>query len=153
MKLKIKIPGIGFVLLFISLIFTLIGFGLYFRTFSIFHYLESRITIAGTIIALWGTVFLLINSLFSKDNPIYLNVLYLTNVFALAFAFAYFLIPCLSPIGIFFTVNMGDMETYALGVPRCIAGCVFYVLALLSNILASFFSPSFNLKHRKKGGN
>ena len=153
MKLKIKIPGIGFILLFLSLIFTFVGFILYFRTFSIFHYLESRVTIATTIIAILGTLFLLVNSLISEDKPYHLNVLYIINVVALLFAFAYFLIPCLSPIGIYFTVNMGDMETYALGVPRCIAGCVFYVLATVFNVVASFFKPNFSINIKRKGGN
>ena len=146
MKLKLRIPGVGFILLALAFIFTIVGFVLYFQTFDIFHYQQSKITIATTIISLWGMLFLIINALFKGDNPDAFNVFYLINAFALVFAFSYFLIPCLSPIGIYFTVNMGDMETYALGVPRCITGCVFYVLAMILNVCASFFKPTLDLK-------
>ena len=138
--MKLNKPSIGFILLSIATIFTVVGFILYFSTFSVFNYQQSKITIACTIIALWSMISLIINSLFANDKPTLFNIFFLINVFALAFAFSYFLIPCLSPIGIYFTVNMGDMETYALGVPRCLAGCAFYVISILLNIVASFFT-------------
>ena len=137
--MKIKLPSIGLILLSVATIFTIVGFILYFSTFSVFNYQQSKVTIACTIMSLWGMIFLIVNGLFAGEKPVAFNIFYIINCFALAFAFSYFLIPCLSPIGVYFTVNMGDMETYALGVPRCIAGCVFYVLALILNIVASFF--------------
>jgi len=140
MKIKLNKPSVGFILLACSLVFTIVAFILYNSTFNVFNYQPSNQVIAYTIIALWGILFLLINSLLAGNKPVLGSIFYLINCFALLFAFSYLLIPCLSQIAVFFTVNMGDMETYALGVPRCIAGCVFFVLALLCNIVSSFFN-------------
>ncbi len=149
MKLQIKKPFVGFYLLACSLLFTIIGFALYFATFRTFDYQDDRWVIALTIISLYSILFLMINGLLAGDQPFWTGIFHLVITFALVISFANFLIPCLSPIGIYFTVNMGDMETYAIGVPRCLAGVAFYVLAILCNVVSSFFSPVFQRKKQK----
>lgn len=140
MKIELRKPGVGFILLACSLVFTIVGFILYQSTFNVFSYQPSKQVIIYTIITIWGLLYLLINGLISGNKPYIGNIFYLINCFSLLLAFSYLLIPCLSQIAVFFTVNMGDMETYALGVPRCIAGCVFFALAMIFNVISSFFN-------------
>lgn len=142
MKIKLQIPRVGFILLALSLIFTIIGYCYYQYTFEVFNYQPSKLIIAMTIISVWSTISLLVNSLFFSDKHSFFDVFYLINVVAVILSFAYLLMPCLSPIGVYFTVNMGDMETYSKGVPSCITGCVFYVLSAIITIVASFFVPT-----------
>ena len=137
MKTRLKSFKLWF--LVAAIIMTFVGFMLYFSTFAAFNYSQDRWVIALTIISLWGLVVLAINALvFAK--PFRFEFFYVVIPFALVIAIGKLLIPCLSPIGIYFTVNMGDMETYAIGVPRCIAGVVFYLLGVILTIVASFFS-------------
>jgi len=128
-----------FWLLISSLIMIIVGFCLYFLTFNVFHYNQDRYVISLTIIAIWCVVLSILNMLLIK-KPLNLDLFNLITPFALMIAMGKFLIPCLSPIGIYFTVNMGDMATYALGVPRCISGVAFYILAITLNVISSFFS-------------
>ena len=145
--LKLKKPSLGFYFLISSLVFTIIGFILYFRTFSIFSYQQSKQVIIYVIIALWGTLYLIINNLFFGEKPYIGNLFYFSNCFSLLLSFTYLLVPCLSQIAVFFTVNMGDMETYALGVPRCIAGCIFFVLAAILNVVSAYFNITRGTKY------
>ena len=136
---RLKSMGAGFYLLLASLILTIVGFIYFFLTFNTFSYSYDKFVIALTIIAIYGTLFLLINGFLAGDRPRLVSIFYVINVFALMISFAYFLIPCLSPIGILFTVSMGDMETYAKGVPLCFVGVGCYVIAVILTVIAAFF--------------
>lgn len=133
--------GAGFVLTSISFILTIVGFILYFTAINAMEYEADRFVIALTIMALWSLIFLIVNSLFKNDNPFWTSIFYIVITFTLFLGFSFFLSSFLSPIGVYFTVNMGDMEKYALGVPRCLAGVACYVLAIITNVVSSFFKP------------
>ncbi len=139
--LKLNKPRAGFYLLASAFVLVIGGFVLYFGAFDALSYSDDRWVIALTVIAFWSMAFLLVNSVLAGDKPFWTGVFYVIIVFALMFAFARFLSACLSPIGIYFTVTMGDMEAYALGVPRCIAGVICYVLATVCTIVAAFNKP------------
>ena len=91
--IKFKKPNVGMILLMISFVALIIGFILYFQTFSIFHYQQSKITIAMTIIALWGLLFLIVNDTFFGERPLYFDAFYVITSIALMFALAYFSLP------------------------------------------------------------
>lgn len=127
-----------FILVLLSLIIMIVGFILYFSTFRVFGYSDSKWVIGLTIIALWLEIIVLANQAFA-NKPFYVSFIYILIPFMVMIIIGQYLIPCLSPIGIYFTVNMGDMETYALGVPRCIAGVALYLVSAIALIGASFF--------------
>jgi len=133
--------GAGFILTAISFILTIVGFILYFTAINAMEYEADRFVVALTIMALWSLIFLIVNSLFVNDKPFWSSIFYIVITFTLFLGFSFFLSSFLSPIGVYFTVNMGDMEKYALGVPRCLAGVICYVLAIITNVVSSFFKP------------
>lgn len=139
-KIKLNKPSIGFYLLAGSLVLSIVAFVYYSLTYSAFGYSQNRWVIAMTVISFWSFLCLLGYSLFGDGKAIWMDIFYLIIAFGLTISTVLFLTPCLSPIGIYFTVgNMGDVEANAIGVPRCITGVVFYVLAILSVIAAAFF--------------
>ena len=62
-----------------------------------------------------------------------------------------FIKPVLGNIATFFTVNMGDMETFAVAVPRAIAGVALYLVAAVCAIAASFFRLTLRSSRKKEG--
>ncbi|MCH5350966.1 MAG: hypothetical protein J1F39_03245 [Clostridiales bacterium] len=141
--IKIKQPRAGFILLAVTLVFAIASFIMYSATFDAFHFVGDKWVVALMVIAIWSIVALLVNSLISGDKPLFVDALYIIAMFAIVIALIKFLTPCLSPIGIYFTVhNMGDVEANAIGVPRSIAGIVLFVLTVILLIVSAFFMRS-----------
>lgn len=139
--MKIKKPAIGFWLISAGLILSIVAFALYFATYDALGYNQDYWVIAMMVIAFWGFVCLIVNGLLVGNKPFFMDIFFVLVAFALVFATIKFLTPCLSPIGIYFTVhNMGDVEANAIGVPRAIAGVVFYLLSVVCVIVASFMN-------------
>lgn len=137
--IKIKKPSLGFWLLTAGLVLSIVAFVLYFMTYSALGYNQDYWVIAMMVIAYWSFACLLVNGLLAGNKPFFMDIFFAITAFALVFATIKFLTPCLSPIGIYFTVhNMGDVEANAIGVPRAIAGVVFYVLSVVCVVVASF---------------
>lgn len=148
--MKIKKPSLGFWLLTAGLVLSIVAFVLYFMTYDAFGYNQDYWVIAMMVIAFWSLACLIVNGLFAGNKPFFMDVFYAIAVFALVFAMIEFLTPCLSPIGIYFTVhNMGDVEANAIGVPRSIAGVVLFVLAVVCVLIAAFV----NLSSKKEAQN
>lgn len=148
--MKMSKPSVGFWLLTAGLLLSVAGFVLYFMTYDALGYNQNYWVIAMMIIAFWSIACLLINGLFAGNKPFFMDIFYAIAVFAVVIAMLQFLTPCLSPIGIYFTVhNMGDVEANAIGVPRCIAGIILFVLAVACLLAAAFVK----LVSDKKGGN
>lgn len=139
MKIKWLRPGAGTILLLASLVLLCVGFGFYFACFDALGYQQDRFVIAFSIIAMWIILALIVTDYIDAERPIYVTAVGLFYCFLVLFAFSRVLIPCLSPIGILFTVNMGDKEAFALGVPRCFASCGCYALSALTFLLSYFF--------------
>ena len=133
-------PSVGYVLLAVSFVFAATAFVLYFTTYNALHYEANLYVIALTVIGLWSFGCLLANGLFAKNRPFWMDVFFVIGVFALVLAAILFLSSCLSPIGIYFTVNMGDVEANAAGVPRCLAGVAFYALSAILATVAAFLN-------------
>lgn len=141
--IKIKKPGVGFYLLAVSAILCIAAFVMYSLTYDALRYDSDRWVVALMIITFWCIGCLLVTSLISGNASKITDVLYWVAVMALTIATFKFLIPCLSPIGIYFTVhNMGDVEANAIGVPRSIAGIILFVLAIIVLIVSAFFSAA-----------
>ncbi len=141
--IKIKAPRAGFYILAAALVLSIVAFIMYSATFDAFHFVSEKWVIALMIIAIWSITCLLINSLLMGNRPMFVDVLYIIAVFALVIAAIKFITPCLSPIGIYFTVhNMGDVEANAIGVPRSIAGIIIFVLAIVCVVVGAFFGTS-----------
>ena len=141
--MKIKKPSIGFWLVTASFLLSIVAFVLYFMTYSALGYNQEYWVIAMMIFAFWSFACLLVNGILVGNKPFFMDVFYALATFALVFATIKFITPCLSPIGIYFTVhNMGDVEANAIGVPRAIAGVVLYLLAIVCVVVASFMNLS-----------
>lgn len=136
---KIKIPHAGFALNAVAFATTLAAFILGLVVYNIFGYTVNRWGVFCTVAALWLMGFLLVNSLLAGERPFWTAPLYALVCLLITFSAVLFIQPCLSPIGIYFTVNnMGDVEANAAGVPRAIVTTVLYVVAVLAMIAASF---------------
>lgn len=146
--LKLKVPRTGFYLLLGATVLSIVAFGLYFGAFDALSYSMDKWVVALTVLAFWSMAFLMINAIFAGDNPAWTGVFYIIAVMTLLVSMARLLMACLSPIGIYFTVNMGDMEAYALGVPRCIAGVACYVVATICISVSAFFCPAKERRNR-----
>ena len=139
MKIK-RIPHIGFYLLIVSLICLIVAYFLSFATFNAFSYDVNKFVLVLPIFASIIIILEIAMSFIDKDKPFWTRGIDLLFCVFVIFAFANLLIPFLTPIGIYFTVNMGDTETYAIAIPRCIAGCVFYVVSAIIFVASSFFN-------------
>lgn len=137
--MKITKPSVGFWLMLVGFVFSIVAFVLYFTAYAAFKYESNLWVIALSVIGLWGLACLLVNGLLAGNKPFFMDIFYIIAVFCLVLAMILFLSDCLSPIGIYFTVhNMGDVEANAAGVPRCIAGVAFYAVASLLVIVSGF---------------
>lgn len=148
--LKIKKIKVGFILNVLSLILTLIALFLFLSTYEVFSFQINRWAVTCSILAIWGLLFLTINSLFKGEKQFWTSLIYPIIVVLITYAALQFIKPCLSPIAIFFTVrNMGDTATYEIGVPRAIITAVLYILALILSVVSSFMAST---KEGKKNG-
>lgn len=147
--LKIRKPGAGFFLLAVSLLLTIIGFCYFFSSYNVFGFVYSRTVIALTIIAMWSMLVLMGCALYGGERPLWLAAFYLVTVFCLAVSAIEFIKPGLGNIATYFTVNMGDMETYAVAVPRTITGVALYAVATLFALVASFFRATLRTAEEK----
>ncbi len=147
MTKKLKKPGVGFILLSLSLVFIIVAFILFLKTYAIFEYDTNRWAITASILAIWFLVFILVNSLFKGDNPFWIVLIYGIITFLLTFAVVKFISPCFAPIGIYFTVIMGNVEQILAGVPRALAGAACYLVSILLILVASFL-PSMRKEHK-----
>lgn len=140
---KLKKPGIGFIFLVVSFIGTLISLILFISTYNVFKYELNRWAFSCLVLSLWGLLFLIVNNLIKGEHPFWQNIIYPIIAFLLVFSFTEFINPCLSPIGIYFTVhNMGDTATNDIGVPRSLITCGFYLISIISILVASFTKAS-----------
>lgn len=147
---KLHLPGVGFYIALGSLVFTIVAFILYGMTFDAFHYDPDKWVTALLVIAIWCFVCIFAGVIFSGNNANWTGIMYYVAAFALTLALIKFLTPCLSPIGIYFTVhNMGDVEANAVGVPRSIVTIVMFVLAIVSLIVSAFFGGALGARKKK----
>lgn len=129
----------GSVLTLVALVFTAAGYAVYFHTMAAFGYPIDRFVIVFSVFSLLFLSFLFLNGVIVGDRTGTFVLYALVAVF-LTLALCRYLSPCLSNIGIYFTVgNMGDVEANAVGVPSCIRGVAFYLVATLSTVASGFF--------------
>lgn len=141
--LTVKRPRTGFYLTAAALVTAVIAFITYLLTFDAFHYATDRWVTALMIIAIWTLACLIVCGLLFGDEPFYIDILRVAAVFCMTVATLKFLLPCLSPIGIYFTVhNMGDVEANAIGVPRSIVCVVFCVISVVLMMVSAFFTAA-----------
>lgn len=134
--------SVGTYLLFVAFLLLSAAFVMHFLTFSAFNYQADKWVIALSAIALWSVAFLLFERLFGY-RFFAADVFFPIAAFATVLALLKFLIPCLSPIGIYFTVhNMGDVEANAIGVPRSIVTIVLYLVGAVLLLVSAFLNRS-----------
>lgn len=137
---KIKKCRAGVYLLLLAVVAAAIGFASFLTAYDIFGYKTERWGISMTAMGLWLSAFMVFNAFYGGNKPKWTWALYVFVTFFFTLSMIRFLTPCLSPIGIYFTVNnMGDVKANALGVPKAIIGAVFYLVAIISVIASSFF--------------
>lgn len=139
MKNKVVVPYIGLFAYFIALGLLVAGTILSIATFNIFEYDVDRFVIVLPIIAAWIIIIQIVMSFVDKEKPTWTNVIDIAYCVLVLFALANTLIPFLTNIATFYTVAMGDMETFAIGVPRCITACVLLAVSCIIFIIGSFF--------------
>lgn len=148
-KIRLKVPSVGFYFLALALIVAVAAFVTSFKVYGIFGYHTNRWVVFTSFAAIWLLAFFIVNTLFAGEKPFWTMPLFAAVCALLVFAAVLFIQPCLSPIGVYFTVhNMGDVEVNALGVPRAIVTTVLYVVALVLTLIASFCP----LTVKEKGG-
>lgn len=131
---------VGFYTTVLALILLIAGAFIALRAYDVFSYKLDRWAVVLFVVGAWATVFLLLNTLLRGERPFGLTVLLTgTAIFSLVLALCLFIKPCLSPIGIYFTVhNMGDVETNAVGVPLSIVAAAVFLGAIVLLLLSSF---------------
>ena len=90
MKIKFRTPGLGFLALGLSFTFTVVGFSMFFYTYSIDPYTVNRWTVLMTSLSLWIMLFLMVNTLFMGDKPVWTAALYIAVAFMLTYALLQF---------------------------------------------------------------
>lgn len=134
-----RIPFIGFYLYISSLIVLVIAYFIAISTFNVFQYDVDRFVLVFPLLAIWIIVIQIVMSFIDKDKPAWTNVIELAFCALVLIAFAKTLIPFLTNIATYYTVAMGDMKTFAIGVPRCITGCILFIVSCLLFVIGSFF--------------
>lgn len=139
--IKMKRLGVGFYFAAVSLIFTAAALAMFLRTYNVFGYVINRWALFMTLLTLWCLLFRTMNTLFVGEKPFWASYVHVLVSLFLVFSLLLVIKPCLSPIGIYFTVhNMGDVETNAIGVPASIVTAACYLLAIVCNLIAAFSS-------------
>lgn len=136
---KNKTPFVGFYFYVASLIVLIIAYVIAISTFNAYGLPPDRFVIVFPIFAMWIIFAQILMSFVDENKPIWFNATDILFCFFVVFTFGRLLIPFLTAIGIYFTVNMGDMETFAIVVPRCITGCAMLVASCVLFIAGSFF--------------
>ena len=144
MKHKLPIPFVGLFANIIALGLLIVGYILSISTFHVFEYDVDRFVIVLPLLAMWIIIVQTVMSFIDKDKPVWTNVIEVAYCVLVLFAFAKTLIPFLTNIATFYTVTMGDMETFAIGVPRCITACVLMVVSCVFFIIGSYFKIVIN---------
>lgn len=139
MKNNKVIPYVGFGAYIIALGLLIAGFILSILTFKVFGYDVDRFVIVLPILAAWILIVQLTMSFVDKDKPVWTNIIDIAYCVLVLFALAKTLIPFLTNIATYYTVAMGDMGTFAIGVPRCITACVLFAVSCIFFIVGSFF--------------
>ena len=139
MKKRVVIPSVGLFAYIVALGLLVAGTILSITTFNIFEYDIDRFVIVLPIIAAWIIIVQIVMSFVDKEKPVWTNVIDIAYCVLVLFALANTLIPFLTNITTFYTVAMGDMETFAIGVPRCITACVLFAVSCIAFIIGSFF--------------
>ena len=134
-----KLPWIGLYFYAVSLIVLIVAYIIALSTFKAYNEAPDRFVIIFPLFAMYIIIAEVVMSFLDKDKPVWFSLIDLAYCFLVLFSFAKLLIPLLTPIGIYFTVNMGDMETYAVVVPRCITGCVLFAVSGALFVIGSFF--------------
>lgn len=147
-KINLKRPSAGFYMLAVALLFTVVGFILFFASYNIFGYTYSRTVIALTVLAIWSIAVILFSTLYSGEKPLWIAAFYLLTVFALAVSAVEFINPGIGNIATYFTVNMGDMETAAKAIPVMLSGVALYLLATIIALVACFL-PAASKKNKE----
>ena len=123
----------------VALIMVIIAYGNYFHTMSAFMFPVDRWVMVMSVSAIILLSFSIINSLLMAEQ---FGSIFVTcaMVVMLILSVCLYLTPCLSPIGIYFTVgNMGNVEANAVGVPSVIRGVIFYMIGIIALIVSAFF--------------
>ena len=139
MKRKLYIPYVGFGAYLIALGLLIAAYILSISTFKVFEYDVDRFVIILPILAAWIIIVQLTMSYIDKEKPVWTNIIEIAYCVLVLFALSKTLIPFLTNIATYFTVAMGDMETFAIGVPRCITACVLFAVSCIFFIVGSFF--------------
>lgn len=151
MKITVKKPSVGLYLTFAVLALAVAALILYIRVYGIFAYSFNRWVFFMTFAACWLLSFYAVNSVLAGDNPVWASCVPVIVPFLLLLSGLLFISPCLSPIGIYFTVhNMGDVATMEAGVPPAIVTAGLYVLSAFLAAAIPFFSPVKGEKEAKK---
>lgn len=147
--IKFKRLNVGFYITLLSFISAVVSLIMFMATYSVFKYSFNRWVFFMTFLSIWAMGFMLVNTFLVGDKPFWVSYVYVLISVMLVLSLVKFINPCLSPIGIYFTVhNMGDVETNAIGVPYSLVTAGFYLVAIISNLVASFL-PS--VKKDKRG--
>ena len=129
--LKNKRISAGFYFLITASVFAILGVAFYGVAYSIFEYAYDRLALSLTIVSVWLIGFLLIDAIFTRDNPKFSMTFYALAFFMLTYSVIRFITPCLTPIGIIFTVgNMGDYAKTAAATNYCLFATGFYIVSL-----------------------
>lgn len=151
--IKIKKPGIGFMLLGVALIFAIVAFAMYFSTYDVGGYTINRWAAMYTALSLWCLVFLEVNILFFGDKPFWTYIIYALTAFMLVYSLLLLIQPCLTPIGFVFgagDLNMGDSALNEVVANKSIVTAVFYVLAAFYTIAAAFMPAEWPYGKQEK---
>ena len=130
----------AFYLAVIALVLVAVGLAYHVRAYTALGYDLNRFTIVYSVTVMALMAFLSINSVIAGNQ--------FANVFIFAGGAVFSLMAgllhisrTLANIGVYFTVNMGNAEANAAGVPPAIIGTVMYVVAAIVIVIAAFFKP------------
>ena len=148
--------GVGFILTLVALVASVGALGMFLYTYNVFGYTLNRWAFSFTLLACWLLLFLVVNTFLAGGEPYWTRYAYTFICFFLLYAALAFIKPCLSPIGIYFTVHdMGDVETNAVGVPASLATAALYLVAFFLSTVAAFMGTAADKKLKRakaKGG-
>ncbi len=152
-KVKVRIPGLGFGFLLIALVFSILAFWKYYDTYEIANYDINRWATMFSSLAIWCIAFLMINSLFCGDRPVWSMVIYACAAFLLVLALLKLIQPCVSEIAFVYgspDLAMGDNKIRVEICDSSILTAIFYVIAAVCTIVAAFLPAEWTFGKKKK---
>lgn len=145
--MKKRILNVSTISLLVAFVITLVALIFSYKVFGLITSGIDKSVIAFGYLSLLFFAILIFNNLYGNKKPAIMSLYFVPIGFMLIYNLCKVVGPCISSIAIYFTVNMGDIETYRVITVTCFTDVGLYLAATIITCFSAFFiGPSVEVK-------